>query len=187
MFFLSCSQEALGSGEEGDFLALVRNIKPTWPAPSPLTSPILGMDTLEICPLLCHKFLYWAQSNWKRRRPPATYKKLFYALPKAKGEPQSTGLFIVWRVISLLLPQGFNQKKEPTYCSSPTAKSHHRAVGHLPRQPFGGCHRSAISSDVWRSFYLQHIHQINYCLAWGDEEQLNTFPEQNSEWKSTCP
>lgn len=50
--------------------------------------------------------------------------------------------------------------------------------GLVPRQPAGGFHRSAVTGDIWRSCYGQHIHQINYCLAWGDKKQLNAVPEQ---------
>lgn len=48
--------------------------------------------------------------------------------------------------------------------------------GCLPCQPFGGRHRSAITSDVWRSCYLQHIHQIN--TAWHEETRNSWTPSQ---------
>lgn len=126
--FLNPYQYALGFGEEDHLVALVRSIKPTWPASPFFASPICAhWYVRHLTPFLSHALIL-RTVNWRRHRLPATCNKLFYALAKAKGEPQSTRLFIVCRVISHLLPRGSNQKTEPTSCSSPTANSHHRAV-----------------------------------------------------------
>lgn len=90
-----------------------------------------SIDILETCPLLFTSS-YTKDSETTKCRPPTAYKKLCYALAEAKGEPQSSGLFIVWRVIFHLLPQGFNQKRGPPWCSSLTPElSGHRHVSPL--------------------------------------------------------
>lgn len=117
--FLKPLSMRLGSGEEGHLVALVRSIKPTWPASPVFASPVCAhWYVRHLTPFLSHALIL-RTVNGRRHRLPATCNKLFYALAKAKGEPPPTRLFIVCRVLSHLLPRASHQKTRRRHARLP--------------------------------------------------------------------
>ena len=94
--FLEPLSTGLETGEEGSLMALMKTS--AWLGYTP-PLPSSALTCRSSTPFV-HKFLYLGWRSPTGCRTPAACKKLSDALEKAKGEPPSSGLFTVQRLVS---------------------------------------------------------------------------------------